>query len=174
MVNFSAPLHSWPGKNSVPLSFEERYPCPVCRYGQIEGLFLVDAFSCRFCRHIFTVEDGPQQSLCLEDHAQPMKWRWSGDRWLVLRHPVSRDGLLFAWILGVLFVSIPTVLVWLVHHTFPPLPGQRGFMFPLVGLTFLAHFTIAGWLCLEYYQWSFYVALKFYSRWMLNQVLPDS
>ncbi len=174
MANFNHRLLSGVKPKGGPLSFQEHYPCPVCRYGQIEGLFMVDAFSCSFCRHIFTVQNEPQECLLLEDHAQPLKWLWSGDRWSVLRQVISREWLIFAWILGILFVVFPTGIVWLFQQIFPPLPEQSGAMLPLLGLTFAGHFAIAGWICLEYYQWPFYMTLKFYSRWILDQILVDA
>lgn len=171
MVNSSDRHISLLGRSGEPLSFQDHYPCPVCLYGRIEGLFMVDAFACNFCRHIFTVDDA-QQCLCLEDHAQAMKWHWSGDRWLFLRYPISPDWLLWVWSLGVAFIATPTGLVWLSYHTFPPLPNQQGAMFPALwtGLTFLAHFTIVAWLCLEHFQWPLYVAMRLYSRRFLDQV----
>ncbi|WP_354634881.1 hypothetical protein [Planktothricoides raciborskii] len=35
---------------------DETYPCPVCRYGEISGLTLMNAFGCHFCQHIFTAD----------------------------------------------------------------------------------------------------------------------
>jgi hypothetical protein len=140
MVNSSDRHISLLGRSGELLSFQDHYPCPVCLYGRIEGLFMVDAFACTFCRHIFTVDD-VQQCLCLEDRAQA-------------------------------FIATPTGLVWLGYHTFPPLPNQQGAMFPVLwtGLTFLAHFTIVAWLCLEHFQWPLYVAIRLYSRRFLDQV----
>jgi hypothetical protein len=156
------------------LAFEHRYPCPVCRYGQIEGLFLVDAFSCGFCRHIFTV-DMPQQYLRLEDTAQPLQWRWTGDRWVSARSVVTADSLLLLWGFGLAFVLVPTALVWLANHTFPPLPsldGDGGTSFGLLwtGLTFLCHGSIVAWFCLEYYQIPLYLMLKLYIQRLFQPV----
>jgi hypothetical protein len=156
------------------LDFDHRYPCPVCRYGQIEGLFLMDAFACGFCRHIFTV-DVPHQCLRLEDTAQPLQWRWTGDRWVSARSVVTDDSLLLLWGFGLAFVLVPTALVWLANHTFPPLPnpeGSGGASFPLLwtGLTFLAHGSIVVWFCLEYYQIPLYLMLKLYVQRLFQPV----
>jgi hypothetical protein len=155
-----------------PLDFALRYPCPVCRHGHIEGLFLVDAFSCGFCRHIFTV-DSLRQSLCLEDTAQPLKWRWTGDRWISARSGVAQDSLLLLWSLSVAFVILPPVLVWLTNYIFPPLSSQEGTSFPLLwtGLTFLSHGSIVAWFCLEYYQIPLYLILKLYIQRLFQPIL---
>ncbi len=122
----------------------------------------MDAFACEFCRHIFTLDD-PTQSICFEDHAQQLKWQWNGSRWRSQR-PIPTDWLLIVWGAGVIFVALPTLVVWLSYHTFPPLPSQGGLVFPLVwtGLTFAAHLGIVGWLVLEHYQFPLYITLKLY------------
>jgi hypothetical protein len=155
---------------SEAIRFDARYPCPVCRHGHIEGLFMVDAFSCGFCRHIFTI-DG--RYLRLEDNIQSFRWRWNGDRWMSLRQELSPDWFLLIWTLAVGFVSIPTALVWLAYHTFPPLPGQSGAGFPALwtGLVFLSHFIIVGWLCAEHFQFPLYVTAKLYWQRFVDQLL---
>jgi hypothetical protein len=155
---------------SEAIRFDVRYPCPVCRHGYIESLFMVDAFSCEFCHHIFTV-DGLH--LRLEDNMQPFRWRWNGDRWMSLRKEISPDWLLIIWALGFLFVSLPTALVWLAYHTFPPLPGQSGAGFPAVwtGLVFLSHFIIVAWLYVEHFQFPAYVTAKLYWQRFVAQLL---
>ncbi|WP_404790037.1 hypothetical protein [Altericista sp. CCNU0014] len=156
-----------------PLSFGDRYPCPVCRYGQIEGIFWVDAFSCKFCRHIFTVDS--LQQLRLEDTAQPLKWRWTGDRWVSTRSVATEESLLLIWGLGLAFVLIPTALVWLANHTFPALPAREsgGLSFSALWtvLTFLSHGSIVAWFCLEYYQIPIYLILKLYVRRLFQPIL---
>lgn len=156
------------------LDFDHRYPCPVCRYGQIEGLFLVDAFSCGFCRHIFTI-NMPHQYLRLEDTAQPLQWRWTGDRWVSARSVVTDESLLLLWGFSLAFVLVPTALVWLANHTFPPLPNPDGggTSFPLLwtGLTFLSHSSIVAWFSLEYYQIPLYLMLKLYIQRLFQPVL---
>ncbi|MGB8697993.1 MAG: hypothetical protein WCD18_01130 [Thermosynechococcaceae cyanobacterium] len=174
MTNFKGLPRSLEDSITGSLSFEERYPCPVCRYGQLEGLFMMEAFACSFCRHIFTT-DLAQQCIRLEDNVQPLQWRWRRDRWVALRE-ISTDWLLVIWAVGVAFVSIPTALVWLVYHTFPPLPGQNGAMFPLVwtGLVFVAHFAIVGWLWVEHFQYPLYVTAKLYCQRFFAQLLGTS
>lgn len=155
---------------SEAILLDARYPCPVCRHGSIEGLFMVDAFSCRFCRHIFTI-DGLH--LRLEDNMQPFRWRWNGDRWMSLRKEIPPDWLLLIWALGVGFVAVPTGLIWLAYHTFPPLPSQNSAGFPVLwtGLVFLSHFIIVGWLCVEHFQFPLYVTARLYWQRFVSQVL---
>jgi hypothetical protein len=157
-----------------PLDFAHCYPCPVCRHGRIEGLFLVDAFSCGFCRHVFTV-DSTHQQLCLEDTAQLLQWRWTGDRWVSSRSVVTEDSRLLLWGLSLALVMLPTALVWLANYIFPPLPSQGGTSFPLLwtGLTFLSHASIVGWFCLEYYQIPLYLILKLYIQRLFQPLLSS-
>lgn len=130
----------------------------------------MEAFSCGFCRHIFTVEG---LHLKLEDTAAPYRWRWDGDRWRSLRKELSPDWLLITWGIGILFVSVPTGLVWLAQHTFPPLPGQTGAEFPVLwtGLVFSSHAIIVGWLWVEHFQFPVYVTAKLYWRRLIDQIL---
>jgi hypothetical protein len=162
----SNPTSKWLGK---AVYFEERYPCPVCRHGEIEGLFMVDAFSCGFCRHVFTIE-GLQ--LRLEDNLQPFRWRWNGDRWMSLREH-SLTSLIVAWAIGTAFVLVPTALIWLANYMFPPLPAQSGAGFPVLwtGLVFASHFVIASWLGAEYFQFPLYVRAKLYWQRFVTHLL---
>jgi hypothetical protein len=157
-----------------PLDFAHRYPCPVCRHGHLEGLFLVDAFSCGFCRHIFTV-DSQRQNLCLEDTAQPLRWRWTGDRWISAQSGIAEDSLFLLWGLGLSLVMVPTAIVWLANYTFPPLLNEGGPSFALLwtGLTFLSHASIVVWYCLEYYQIPLYLILKFYIQRLFQPLLSS-
>jgi hypothetical protein len=151
-----------------PLDFALRYPCPVCRHGHIEGLFLVDAFSCEFCRHIFTV-DSLRQSLHLEDTAQPLKWRRVGDRWISAHSEVSEvreDSWVLLWGFCLCFVIVPTAMVGLANYIFPPLPSSESTAFPLLwtGLTFVCHGSIVLKFCLEYYQIPVYLIIRLYAQ----------
>jgi hypothetical protein len=167
-----------------PLDFAHRYPCPVCRHGHIEGLFLVDAFSCGFCRHVFTL-DSTHQHLCLEDTAQLLQWRWTGDRWVSSRSVLTEDSRLLLWGLSIALVLLPTAMIWLFNYILPPLPSQDGTSFPLLwtgltlfpslwtGLTFLSHASIVGLFCLEYYQIPVYLILKLYAQRLFQPLLSS-
>jgi hypothetical protein len=171
MSNPTASKHSSLLPLRQPLDFGHRYPCPVCRHGDIEGLLLVDAFSCGFCRHIFTVDS--LQTLCLEDTAQPLKWQWTGDRWLSARSVLSEDSLVLLWGLSLSFVLLPPTLVWFANYTFPPLPSQDGLSFSMLwtGLAFVSHASIVAWFCLEYYQIPVYLILKLYFQRLFQPLL---
>jgi hypothetical protein len=172
MSNLNVSKHPSVLPLSQPLDFGHSYPCPVCRHGDIEGLFLVDAFSCGFCRHIFTV-DSLHQHLCLEDTAQPLKWRWTGDRWVSARSIITEESRALLWGLSLAFVLLPPTLVWLTNYTFPPLPNQEGPSFPLLwtGLAFLSHASIVVWFCLEYYQIPLYLIFRLYVQRLFQPVL---
>jgi hypothetical protein len=157
--------------NDRDILFEEHYPCPACRRGQLESLFMVDAFSCGSCHHVFTVVG---RKLRLEDNVNPYQWRWNGTHWRSARH-LSRDWLFATWIISIAFIAVPTGLIWLAHHTFPPLPGQQGAGFPVfwTALVFTLHFSIAGFLLAEYFQLPLYITAKlFWQRWATRAFNP--
>jgi hypothetical protein len=174
MVSFNDRSTLAGGRLSEVLRVGERYGCPVCRYGELEALFMVEALTCTFCRHIFTI-DVTQYYLRLEDNAQRLQWQRLGGRWLSARTRLSSDWMLVVWSLALTFVLLPTFLVGLVYHTFPPLPGQSSSLFPLiwVGLTFLAHGVIAGWLLFEHYQFPLYIAVRFYMWRLFNPLVRE-
>jgi len=62
------------------LNYDRVYPCPVCRYGEISTLSLMDAFGCHFCQHIFTA-DLKQECITMVDGEQPLTWYWNGRQW---------------------------------------------------------------------------------------------
>lgn len=142
------------------LNYQDTYPCPVCRHGQISALTLMDAFACSFCRHIFTA-NLREQSIRVEDSSQPVTWRWNGRTWQAAT-PVDVNLNLVIWLVGVALVLLPPALIWLSSHTFPPMAGSRWAWFPLiwVGLTFASHFLFVAWLLVEHYQLPIYVAWK--------------
>lgn len=163
--NYHSPVG--PESHYPGLSYQETYTCPVCRHGQIEALTLMDAFACNFCRHIFTT-NLQEQSIRVEDSSQPFIWRWTGRNW----RPVQQDDFdltLVIWLVGTALIILPSALVWLSYHTFPPLPGSTGYWFPMLWtvLTFLFHFVLVLWLLVEHYQLPSYIALRIQlQRWL--------
>ncbi|WP_299484877.1 hypothetical protein [Acaryochloris sp. IP29b_bin.137] len=143
------------------LDYEQSYPCPVCRQGQLDRLILMDAFSCNVCHHIFSVNLS-QQSICLADRTPALGWRWARQRWRPLHHP-DIDFPLGIWILcGGLTVLPPTIL-WVMHYIFPPLPDSSANSFPLlwIGVVGITHSLIALWILAEFYQLPLYLSWKF-------------
>ena len=142
------------------LSYHETYLCPVCRHGQISELVLMDAFSCNFCRHIFTA-DLQNQTVRVEDSSYPMTWRWTGRKWQSAGQS-SQDVTIAVWLVAVVLVLLPPSLIWLSSHIFPPLQDGEENWFPTVwvGLTFAVHFLFVAWVLLEHYQVPLYVSCK--------------
>ena len=151
------------------LNYQETYLCPVCRHGQISALTLMDAFSCSFCRHIFTA-NLHEQSVHVEDSSQPMTWRWTGRNWQAANQ-IDMDLTIVIWLVGVALVVLPPSLVWLSSHTFPPMAGSAWYWFPTVwvGLAFFSHLSFVAWLLAEHYQVPFYVAGKVRVQSMMGQ-----
>jgi len=115
------------------------YLCPVCRYGQIAPMVLMETYACNFCRHILSL-DTTRQTARLEDTTMVFRWQWTGTTWRSLNTPPATLTYT-AIILGVLLMTLPPGLIWLGQQMFPPLSGDRWHWFPLfwVGLTFFAH-----------------------------------
>lgn len=142
------------------LRYEGRYRCPVCYYGELTGMTLMDSFGCSFCRHIFTA-DLQTQILRLADGSQALSWRWDGKRWRSSQIADTNLGLTLIS-LGTALVVLPTALVALAVYLFPPLPDTPGAWIPLtwIGLTGLSHLAMVLWLAGEAYQFSLYRTLQ--------------
>lgn len=134
--------------------------CPVCRYGNLDEIVLMDAVSCNFCRHIFSV-NAAQSILTLEDTVQPARWYWTGQRWAqhFQSDPPQR---LWLWGLVTFLVLLPTTLVWVPSQLFPPAPDTAWAVFPVLWtfFTFACHGGLALWLLSEHYQWPLYVRVR--------------
>jgi hypothetical protein len=156
------------GADSVALNYQNAYLCPVCRHGQITGLTLMDAFACNFCRHIFTA-NLVHQSVQVVDSSQPMSWQWNGRKWQAAQRN-QLDLTLVVWFVSAALVVLPSSLVWLSAHIFPPLPDSAWSWFPIawVGCTFSVHFLMMSWLIAEHYQLPFYVSTRIRLRQRLG------
>lgn len=139
-------------KPPTHLSYQDIYPCPVCRLGQIEALTLMEAMSCNFCNHIFTANLEKQQ-LKMADRHPPLIWRWKGRTWTGAHVEGIELGWVYWFLAGLLIISPPT-LVGLGAYIFPPLPGSALSWIPLAwtGLAFLLHLFMVGWLVVQFYQ----------------------
>lgn len=154
------PNRRQPSLNQRSLNFEDHYRCPLCRHGEIAALPLMDAFSCNFCRHIFTA-NLKDQTVCVEDSSQKTTWRWNGLTWQL----GNEEAIELTWAIrigSVLLVLLPPLIIWLPSYIFPPLDGSNLDWLPnaWVWLTFFVHLGMVSWLLVEYYQFPPYVALK--------------
>lgn len=142
------------------ISYSGTYTCPVCRHGQISVLTLTEAFACNFCHHIFTA-NLQKQLLQVADSSQPMTWQWTGRTW---KATYQRDTELtfVLWLVAIALIILPPGLVWLSAYIFPPAEGSTGSWIPTlwIGLVFLSHLVIVGWLISEVYQFPIYAAIK--------------
>ncbi|MBE9080182.1 hypothetical protein IQ241_23320 [Romeria aff. gracilis LEGE 07310] len=156
---------------SRQLAFHDSYRCPMCCHGQLSGLTLMDAFACDFCRHIFTANLSAQ-SLQVADSAQPMAWRWNGQRWRAAQR-ADLEVTALIWLFGLSLACFPTGIIALSNYIFPPLESSSQ-SFPLVwtGLTFLIHGSLVFWLLAEHYQWPPYITAKIRLR-RLSERLSD-
>lgn len=128
------------------------YPCPVCLWGQIKPMPLMEAVACEFCQHIFTV-DLETEVLRMADREPPLSWHWGGKGWT----GAHLAGVEFTWLYGVAalaFLVLPTGIVGLGAYVFPPIPGSPLDWVPSlwVYLVFGSHLLILLWLVGEFYQ----------------------
>ena len=151
-------------------SVDPYHHCPLCSHGTLSTIAMMDAMSCDFCRHIFSIDlDQPliePPVLKIEDTAYPLSWQWTGQQWKA-QAQAEPQLLRWLWSLCAAIILIPSGLMSLAVHLFPPTPHSRGAWFSSLwlGLTILAHVTIAFWLLCEHYQWPIYQRLKlFYER----------
>lgn len=159
--------------NQNLLTYDRVYPCPVCRYGEISQLALMDAFGCHFCQHIFTA-DLQQDCITMVDGSQPLTWYWNGRRW----QGISQAEIELGWGLWVgagFLVVLPPILIWLSGHIFPPLPGSRLSWFAdfWTVAAFVGHLTFAIWLWIKAYQFPVLAFVKAWGRyWQQRGFLP--
>ncbi len=156
--------------SKTSLNYNDTYPCPVCRQGEISTLPLMEAFACNICRHIFTA-NLEQQILKMADSQIPLAWRWTGRHW----QGVQRQGGELSWgywMAGMAFIALPTLIVGSGAYLFPPLPGSPLAWFPRAWtiLTLVSHLLCIAWLVLEYYQFP----LMLYLRASAQRFLPRS
>jgi len=134
------------------LTYHSVYNCPICRYGQIAALPLMEAFGCNFCNHLFTAD--PEQNLLkVVDTQLSITWRWDGHQWK--RHNYNDANLSWGYLgAGIAFVFMPPLLLGMAVYYFPPLPDSPFSWFPVAWtvLAFLSHLGCLLWLLLEYYQ----------------------
>lgn len=141
-----------------------RYPCPLCRQGQLQPLTLMEAVGCNYCQHLF--EWSGQQPLLVArvvDLAQPMSWRWNGQSWRLLRD-TPEEATWFVWMTCGLLMLLPAFFVGFSSWLLPPITGSPLEFLPLIWtlLTAVAHLLLATWLLAEYHQWPFWL------RWKLS------
>ncbi|NJN23232.1 MAG: hypothetical protein HC810_00935 [Acaryochloridaceae cyanobacterium RL_2_7] len=165
-------LRQWMKRQPHRPKFDPYHHCPLCNHGILSGIALMDALSCDFCRHIFSLDiDQPLIQLPIlkiEDTAYPLSWQWTGSQWKA-QTQAEAPLIQWLWALCVAIALIPSGLMSLAVYLFPATPHGRGAWFAVfwLGLTILAHLGVALWLLCEHYQWPFYQRLKlFYERQM--------
>ncbi len=143
------------------LDLGQVYPCPVCRQGTLEALPLMDAFSCRFCRHILAANLN-QQQVQIVDSSQPLTWQWERERWHLVRGKAAGAMSLMVGVMACGLITLPAALVWLSGWVFPPLQPASSLSFSELWaiLTLCVHGLLVAWLVGEYYQIPFYLIVK--------------
>ncbi|HAA32959.1 MAG TPA: hypothetical protein DCE56_41120 [Cyanobacteria bacterium UBA8553] len=158
-------MHS--SKNSAKfLSYQDVYPCPICRLSQLKVMSLMDAMACDSCHHIFTA-DLQRQQLKMADRQPPLTWYWNGKNWTGAHLEGVEWGKIY-WFFALAIVVFPTSIIGLAAYTFPPTPGSTLSWLPFAwtGLTFVSHLSLVGWLVAEFYQFP----VRTYLRVRLQQL----
>jgi hypothetical protein len=129
-------------KKTIKVDLSNDYPCPCRRKGRLLPIILTEAFGCDRCQQIFVLDENGQVIEQLSS-SYPYKraWRWTGYRWLPLRHHLSYGsfplltgifvmmfmvGLMLAWrsqiglllwtVLAVILVVLPALVFWLAYR----------------------------------------------------------
>ncbi|HIK09277.1 MAG TPA: hypothetical protein IGS52_03245 [Oscillatoriaceae cyanobacterium M33_DOE_052] len=161
-----------PELNQIPhhLHYDGAYPCPICLWGRISGLAMMDAFGCYLCRHIFTA-NLETQILMMADQERPLSWHWNGKRWQGGHRPDTELGW-GIWLAAFALILLPPTLIWLGGRIFPPLPGSPLSWFPdfWAVSAFFGHLTIVIWLVVEYYQFPLLVFFRVWRRRLWSEV----
>lgn len=146
--------------NSQYYSDRGVYPCPVCRLERLKAIPLMEAMGCDGCRHIFTI-NWEKRQLKTVDRQPPMTWHWNGRNWKGA-HLEGVEWGWISWLFAVGLVFFPTTIIGMAVYTFPPEPGSTLSWLPVawIGLTFLSHLGIIGWLVMEFYQFPVWIYLR--------------
>ncbi|WP_413166605.1 hypothetical protein ACL6C3_07840 [Capilliphycus salinus ALCB114379] len=146
-----------------PLSYQEIYPCPVCRCGRLSNIALMDAFGCDVCRHIFTIHP-EKQLLKMADREPSITWRWNGQSWQG-EHIGNLELSWFYWLAALAIIIFPPTLIGLSAFLFPPVSGSVWAWFPIMWtvIAFLSHLFLVLWLIAEAYQFPVFLYLR--TRW---------
>ncbi|RMF27617.1 MAG: hypothetical protein D6756_01630, partial [Cyanobacteria bacterium J083] len=114
------------------LDLDNRYNCPICLHGEISCMPLMEAMSCNFCNHIFTI-DAQAQILKLADSQLPIVWYWNGRRWQSIERKSTRANFNLVYgIFSLAFVILPTLIMGIAAYIFPPLPDSPLSWLPLL------------------------------------------
>lgn len=106
-------------------------PCPLCRWGTLTPLVMMETLACDFCGHLFQPQGiGVAQGGQLEvlDLGAPYTWQWQGERWRSLDGQ-STQATPWIWLLAVFLTLGPPALVLLAQYCFPPLDPAPGLTF---------------------------------------------
>jgi hypothetical protein len=127
---------------------------------------MTEAFSCNFCRHIFTANI-EENTVRVEDSSQPLNWRWNGRSWQAV-HRDDLDLTLVLWIIGIVLFFCPAFLAYTICQSIhPPLATLTSLIWTT--LTLLSHTTLVLWLLAEHYHFAPYVSAKAQFRTWLDR-----
>ncbi len=154
--------------SSPSLHEQEEYPCPVCHYGKITNMTMMETFSCSFCQHIFTI-NFERKLLKMIDSQIPLSWLWNGRRWQSDHQTQNNLGLAYI-LFGLLFIGLPTGIIALGTFIFPPLPESPFAWFTPFWIicTFIAHLFCFLFVVIEYYQWPLGIYLNALKRKVIS------
>lgn len=142
--------------------------CPICRFGKLAPMALMETLSCVQCKHIFTV-DSSQKTLTVIDSSHPLTWQWKGHTWRGV-YPKGTELGKADWFAGISLILFPPFIVGITTYCVPSIPNTAWAWFPIfwTGLTFLLHLFLVGSIICNYYQFPVSVYLKAMGRYLLR------
>jgi hypothetical protein len=115
---------------SLKIEHNQEYPCPCRKQGNLQPIYLTEAFGCNRCQEIFALEENGHIIEQLGSmYPYKKAWRWTGYYWKVAHRGVSNKllPLLIASVLVLIFlmlrilfgpVSIGFLVPWLLSIAF--------------------------------------------------------
>ncbi|ELS01284.1 hypothetical protein Xen7305DRAFT_00009870 [Xenococcus sp. PCC 7305] len=101
------------------IDLQKNYPCPSCRKGSLNLIFLTEALGCDRCQKIFVVKDNYQIIEQLSSFEHTKAWYWNGSSWSNLYKGLTPNTLSALLITMVLFPMLMAIFLSLLLQRVP-------------------------------------------------------